>query len=75
MATGIANYFSLTSNPKEISGLNFLEAAELVTQPENGSTDEWKTWYEDVFGEAAKARWSKTQIVQALMANYIEEQG
>ena len=64
---------SLTSNPKEIAGLGFMEACDVIGDPMNGDVNEWKSWYEDVFGEAPKARWSKVAIISAIVARHLEE--
>ena len=64
---------ALTSNPKEISGLGLMEACEIIGDPVNGDLNEWKSWYEDVFGEAPKARWSKVAIISAIVARHLEE--
>ena len=64
---------ALTSNPKELAGLGLMEACDIIGDPVNGDMNEWKSCYEDVFGEAPKARWSKVAIISAIVARHLEE--
>ena len=64
---------ALTSTPKEISGLGLMEACEIIAAPVNEDLAEWEAWYEDTFGEAPKARWSKVAIISAIVARHLEE--
>ena len=64
---------ALTSNPMELAGLGLMEACEVIGDPVNGDMNEWKSWYEDVFNEAPKARWSKVAIISAIVARHLEE--
>ena len=71
-ATDYIEFFGLQSDASDLAGMGFEELCEAVADPVNGDIEEWKEWYEDTFQEAPRTRWSKTQIIQALSANYLQ---